>query len=84
MTQLLKDIATNNKIDSIMYDTSKITTLSKEYIGGNALTVIFFCLQHGDHKGSTVTLSVLKNCDNIVGYPIINDGKTLAVLKRYR
>lgn len=42
-TQLMKDLS-GKSTDFIMYDTSSVTKLLKECLGGNALSVVMFCL----------------------------------------
>jgi hypothetical protein len=55
ITQLFKDLA-NKDSDYILYDTTTVIKLNKETLGANAVNIGIFCLQHGDHKGSSLTL----------------------------
>jgi hypothetical protein len=43
-TQLMKDLGQKNN-EYTLYDTSTVTTLNKELLGSNSLTVGIFCLQ---------------------------------------
>lgn len=83
ITQLIKDLG-SKATDHVMYDTSSVSKLHKECLGGNALSIVIFVLQHADHKGSSLVLQTYKNCTKIQNYPIINDGKIMAVLKKFR
>lgn len=46
-TQLIKDLGQKSS-DFILYDTSSVTTLNKEILGGNSLTLAIFCIQNAD------------------------------------
>lgn len=92
ITLLIKDLGSKDlsskdsgsKSDHVIYDNSTVSKLHKECLGGNALSIVIFVLQHGDHKGSSLVLQTYKNCCRIQNYPIINDGKILAVLRKFR
>lgn len=43
-----------------------------------------FTLQYGDAIGSTIALRALKRCQAITNYPVINDNRTIGLLRKYR
>ena len=48
------------------------------------MTVGIFCVQHGDGRGSSLTMNFMKYARNIFNYCIINDAKAIGLLKKYR
>lgn len=83
LASVLKDLASTRN-DYVFYENSFATHLMKDTLGGNCLTVGIFTVQHGDLKGSSLTLNFLKYARKIVNYPVVNDGKALGLLKKYR
>lgn len=65
-------------------ETSTVTHLMKESLGGNSLTVGVFCLKNGDPKGSSYSLNMMKRVSAIYNFGIVNDSKAIGLLKRYR
>jgi kinesin family protein 6/9 len=59
VAQLLKELG-QRQSEFVPYDTSTVTHLMKESFGNNALNVVLFLCQHGDPKGSSLTLNMLK------------------------
>lgn len=41
-------------------ETSSVTHLMKDSLGGNSLAVGVFCVKNGDPKGSSYTLNMMK------------------------
>lgn len=65
-------------------ETSTVTHLMKDSLGGNSLAVGVFCLKNGDPKGSSYTLNMMKRVSSIYNFGIVNDSKAIGLLKRYR
>ena len=64
LTMLIKDLSSRtNKF--VLYENSTVTHLMKDALGGNSFTCGIFNLQHGDPKGSSLTLNFLKLTKNI-------------------
>lgn len=82
-TQLLKELG-QRTTDFVVYDTSTVTSLSKELLGSNSLTIAVFCVQQGDPKGSALTLNIYKYCRRVQNFPIVNDAKSLGILHKFR
>jgi len=61
-----------------------VTQLLRDTFGGNSLTLGLFTLQYGDPIGSTLTLRAMKRCQSIMNYPVINDNRTIGLLRKYR
>ena len=61
-----------------------MTQLLRDTFGGNSLTLGLFTLQYGDPIGSTLTLRAMKRCQSIMNYPVINDNRTIGLLRKYR
>lgn len=53
-------------------------------VGSNSISIGIFCVQHGDAKGTSLTLNMYKYCKNIKNFPIVNDGKALGILHKFR
>ena len=83
LTTLLKDLSTRRN-DYVMYETATVTHLMKDVLGGNSLTCAIFNIQHGDAKGSSLTLNFLKYAKNIQNFPITNNSKAFGLLKKFR
>lgn len=43
-----------------------------------------FNLQYGDPIGSTIALRAMKRCQAIMNFPVINDNRTIGLLRKYR
>lgn len=67
-----------------VYEKSIVTSLLKDAIGGNCLTMAYFCLQNGDTIGSSLVLSYMRLMKNIINFPVINDSRQIGLLQRYR
>ena len=83
VANLLKDLAGNNG-GYVFYDGSILTQLCRDVLGGNSLTVGIFNVAFGDYKRTSTTLGFMNMAKNIVNYPIINDGKTIGLLRKFR
>ena len=70
--------------DKSLYDTSVLTTLLRDAVGGNAYTVGFICLRYGDIRGSLVSLKVMNMMRQVSNFPITNEGKAVGLLRKYR
>ena len=81
---LMRDLATNQQGDHVVYEGSNVTQLMRDTFGGNSLTLGLFTLQYGDPIGSTLTLRAMKRCQSIMNYPVINDNRTIGLLRKYR
>jgi len=84
LNHLTKELSTNPHGDYVFYDGSVLTQLMKDTMGGNSLTVGLFNLQYGDPIGSTLAMRQFKRCQTIMSYPVINDNRTLGLLRKYR
>ncbi|EGR27555.1 kinesin-like protein, putative [Ichthyophthirius multifiliis] len=86
-TTLIRDIANQQQKNDhgyYLYENSIVTHLMKDAIAGNCLSVGIFCIQHGDPKGSSYTLNLLKKAEYISNFPIVNESKAIGLLKKYR
>jgi len=57
-----------------LYESSKLTHLLKEYLGGNAFCAAVLNIANGDTDGSIKTLKFIKALSLIPQYPIFNNG----------
>lgn len=83
MSSLIKDLSARRN-DHVIYETSVVTHLMKDALGGDSLTVGIFNVQNGDAKGTSLTLNFLKYVRNIFNWPIVSDAKKMGLLKKYR
>lgn len=80
---LLHNLNTSRE-EKAMYDTSVLTTMLREAVGGNAYTIGFICLRYGDPRGSLVSLKVMNMLRSIRNYPVSNTSKTIGLLRKLR
>ncbi|KRX05294.1 P-loop containing nucleoside triphosphate hydrolase [Pseudocohnilembus persalinus] len=80
---LMKDLS-GKRNDYVLYETSVLTHLLKDALGGNSLTLGIFNIQNGDTRSSSLTLNFLKYARNIFNWPVVNDAKEIGLLKKYR
>jgi len=83
LSTLIKGLA-GNRGEYVFYDGSILTQLCRDILGGNSLTVGIFNVAYGDYKKTSATLTHMNLAKNIMNYPIINDGKTIGLLKKFR
>lgn len=69
---------------SPLYESSKLTHLLKDYLGGNAFSAAVLYLANGDPSGSIKTLSFIKVLSQIPQYPIFNNGESVGLLHHIR
>lgn len=69
MKQLGEDLES-----SPLSETSKLTHVLKDYIGGNAFATAILNVANGDSEGSIKTLRFLKALSMVPQYPIFNNG----------
>ena len=81
--ELLQTMVTSRGENSF-YDTSGLTTLLRDAIGGNSYCVGIMCLRYGDTLGSRVTLKLMEMLRQINNYPIQITGPTIGLLRKYR
>lgn len=67
-----------------VYEKSILTSLLKDALGGNCITMAYFCLQNGDTIGSSLVLSYMRLMKNIINFPVVNDSRQIGLLQRYR
>eukprot|EP01022_Parablepharisma_sp_SALTPOND_P003353 TRINITY_DN1133_c0_g1_i1.p1 TRINITY_DN1133_c0_g1~~TRINITY_DN1133_c0_g1_i1.p1 ORF type:complete len:612 (+),score=123.10 TRINITY_DN1133_c0_g1_i1:6814-8649(+) len=67
-----------------MYESSKLTKLCKETFGGNTIGLALFNLRYDDQIGSSVTFKLIKLCQKIINFPIVNDNRSICLLRKYR
>lgn len=84
VNSLMRDLAANQQGDHVVYEGSNVTQLLRDTFGGNSLTLGLFTLQYGDPIGSTLALRAMKRCQAIMNYPVINDNRTIGLLRKYR
>ena len=70
--------------DHTVYEKSIVTSLLKDVVGGNCLTMAYFCLQNGDTIGSSLVLSYMRLMKQIINFPVINDSRQIGLTRRYR
>ena len=70
--------------DHTLYERSIATALLKDVIGGNCLTMGYFCLQNGDMVGSSLVLSYMRLMKQVINFPVINDSRQIGLLRRFR
>lgn len=80
---LLQNLVTSRG-DKSLYDTSILTTLLRDAIGGNSYTVGFICLRYGDVRGSLIALKIMNLLRQIRNYPVVNEGKSIGLMRKYR
>lgn len=83
VSNILKDLATG-KSDFVYYEASVLSSLMKECLGGNSLGIGIFNIQNGDLKATSLALNFVKFARKVVNFPIINDNKSLGLLKILR
>lgn len=80
---LLHGLSTSRE-EKAMYDTSVLTTMLRDAIGGNSYALSFICLRYGDVRGSLVALKIMSLLRTIRNYPIPNEGKAIGLLRKFR
>ena len=83
LAEMISNLVSESK-DYVRYDSSVITQLLKDIIGGNSLTLALFCLSNGDIKNSELVLEYMKMIQQIINYPVVNDSRQIGLLRRYR
>jgi hypothetical protein len=66
------------------FESSQLTKLLKESLGGNSYTLAIFSLANGDYKGSLASLKLMSFIKNVVNFPVLNEGNLLGLLQKYR
>lgn len=66
------------------YESSQLTTLLKEALGGNSYTLAFGCVSQGDTQATRATMQTLTLLSRVINYPILNEGNLLGLLRSYR
>lgn len=61
-----------------------LTSLLKDIVGGNCLTMALICLQNGDMTGSSMVLNYMRLLRSINNFPVVNDSRQLGLLRKYR
>lgn len=67
-----------------LFESSQLTKLLKESLGGNSYTLALFSLANGDYKGSLASLKLMSFIKNVVNFPVLNEGNLLGLLQKYR
>jgi hypothetical protein len=67
-----------------LYESSKLTHLLKDYLGGNAFSVAVLSVANGDPEGSIKTLQFTKALAAVPQYPIFNNGESVGLLHKLR
>jgi len=67
-----------------MYESSNLTKLCKEVFGGNSIGMAIFTLRFDDPMGSSITLKLIKMCQQIINFPVTNDNRSICLLRRFR
>ena len=70
--------------DHTIYERSIVTALLKDVLGGNCLTMAYFCLQNGDMVGSSLVLGYMRLMKQVINFPVTNDSRQIGLLRRYR
>lgn len=83
LADVIRSLSEGNYTHTV-YERSVVTALLKDVIGGNSLTMAYFCLQNGDMIGSSLVLSYMRNMKNVVNFPVVNDSRQIGLLRRYR
>lgn len=83
IADVIRGLSENN-YDHTVYERSVVTLLLKDVIGGNCLTMAYFCLQNGDMIGSSLVLGYMRLMREIVNYPVINDSRHIGLARRFR
>ena len=68
----------------IHYESSQLTFLLKEIIGGNSTLYSFLSLKVSDIDGSMSTLKFLRPLENLEQYPFVNDSLGYGMVKKFR
>jgi hypothetical protein len=84
LNTLMRELSTNPHGDHVFYEGSTVTQLLRDSFGGNSLTMGIFNVQYGDPIGSTLALRAMKRCQSIMNFPVINDNRTIGLLRKYR
>jgi len=84
LNTLIRELSANQHGDNAYYEGSTVTQLLRDSFGGNSLTMGIFTVQYGDPIGSTLTLRAMKRCQAIMNFPVINDNRTIGLLRKYR
>lgn len=66
------------------HESSQITTLLKEALGGNSYTLVFGCVSQGDTQATRATMQTLSLLSRVTNFPILNEGNLLGLLRAYR
>lgn len=82
-SNLIRDLAANRG-EYVYYDGSVLTQLCRDILGGNSLSVGIFNIAYNDYKNTSIALTYMNYAKSIMNFPIINDGKTIGLLKKYR
>lgn len=83
VTNVMRQLV-QTKSDYVIYESSYLSHLMKDSLGGNSLSLGIFNLKQGDFKGSSLSLRYLTFSRKIVNYPIVNDSKAFGLLRKMR
>jgi hypothetical protein len=80
-TNIVSQLAANTG-QLILYDTSMLGCLMREALGGNSYCLPVHTIQYGDVRGLSVALRLLTNLRRINSFPVINEGRSIGMMKK--
>ena len=85
-SQLVKTLAQSSDIrnsDLVDFKQSKFTALLQDILGGNCRTLVVTTIPPADFAANSFTLEFANLFSKIRNFPVINDGRALALLRQY-
>eukprot|EP00698_Gefionella_okellyi_P018318 TRINITY_DN5479_c0_g1_i1.p1 TRINITY_DN5479_c0_g1~~TRINITY_DN5479_c0_g1_i1.p1 ORF type:complete len:931 (-),score=273.93 TRINITY_DN5479_c0_g1_i1:1445-4237(-) len=79
---LIKDLATQDRVDFGNYEASNLTKLLHDALGGNSRTLCIAHLVKNLHYN--LTLRISSKMRNVVNYPVVNNGLTMGLIRKLR
>lgn len=83
IADVIKSLSESNYLHTV-YERSVVTALLKDVLGGNCLTMAYFCLQNGDMVGSSLVLSYMRLMKDVINFPVTNDSRQIGLLRKFR
>lgn len=80
---IIKHLA-ENRDNAPLYESSKLTHMLKDYLGGNAFAVAILSVASSDPEGSVKTLKFIRALNEVPQFPIFNNGESIGLLHKFR
>ena len=71
-------------MDFAPYESSRLTHVLSDGLGGNAKQLCLACLRQGSYVGNVATMNLAKLLSRVQSYPVLNDENVQGLIRRLR